>query len=405
MSKNEFLESEFNAFYQNALDSLNGTVYDSIINMNSKLSIIQGLDLLKNSEFRLAVIDGYWSDDHSTYNNVNTTYPNYLLSLNDAGVNNQDFGLFCHAFDSLLVSYGTLDTADPFFLDSLDNRMYRALELIASAEKSASLASLSLKSAILLNVNKKIGIMWNKINPQLTQLLSSSPKDVASIILSFMLVQISEADILKKAVTEAWYNKKGVIRLPTVTTEFSDHTSSTSVTIIGNILENGGADVTSRGIVWSTYYNPTIIDHLEPKGMGNGSFITTITGLSSGATYYARTFATNSVGTAYGNCFSFTATSSTGTKNDKISALDFKIYPNPTSAITTFRFQLESSEIINIKILNLNGQVVINKDMGNLPKGENQIQLNLYNLENGIYNCQITSDKTVKVAAKLLIFH
>jgi hypothetical protein len=47
--------------------------------------------------------------------------------------------------------------------------------------------------------------------------------------------------------------------------------------------------------------NPTITDNKTNDGSGPGSFISSIAGLTSGATYYIRAYATNSVGTAYGN--------------------------------------------------------------------------------------------------------
>ena len=76
---------EFETYYEDALDILRETPYDSLITMNSDLSIIQGLDALKNSELRMAVIDGYRANI-STYDNVVVTYPGYLAALNDSGV-------------------------------------------------------------------------------------------------------------------------------------------------------------------------------------------------------------------------------------------------------------------------------------------------------------------------------
>ena len=46
-------------------------------------------------------------------------------------------------------------------------------------------------------------------------------------------------------------------------------------------------------------------------GSGSGSFTSNITGLVSGTTYYVRAYATNSVGTSYGNQVTFTTSETT----------------------------------------------------------------------------------------------
>lgn len=73
----------------------------------------------------------------------------------------------------------------------------------------------------------------------------------------------------------------------------------------GNITDDGGASVTARGVCWSTSPIPTISKPHTTNGNGIGDFSSNITGLSSNMTYYVRAYATNSVGTAYGNERSF----------------------------------------------------------------------------------------------------
>jgi hypothetical protein len=74
----------------------------------------------------------------------------------------------------------------------------------------------------------------------------------------------------------------------------------------GNITNDGGATVISRGICWSIANNPTVINSNTIDGSGIGSYTSLLTGLVAGTTYYMRAYATNSVGTAYGNMFVFT---------------------------------------------------------------------------------------------------
>jgi uncharacterized protein (TIGR02145 family) len=63
----------------------------------------------------------------------------------------------------------------------------------------------------------------------------------------------------------------------------------------------------ARGVCWSTSPNPTLSDSYTVDSSGLGSFTSNLVGLTDNTTYYVRAYATNSVGTAYGNAVSFTA--------------------------------------------------------------------------------------------------
>ena len=94
--------------------------------------------------------------------------------------------------------------------------------------------------------------------------------------------------------------------LPTVTTNPPTNVMETSATINGNVASTGGATVTARGFCWSTSPNPTLSDDHSTNGSGPGSFSYTITDLVPTTTYYVRAYATNIVGTAYGDEHTFT---------------------------------------------------------------------------------------------------
>lgn len=96
-----------------------------------------------------------------------------------------------------------------------------------------------------------------------------------------------------------------VLQTPVLTTSNVTGTTSTSVLTGGNITSNGGFGVTSRGVCWNTLPNPSISNFKTVDSSGNGSFISKITGLNPSTTYFVRAYATNSVGTAYGNEISF----------------------------------------------------------------------------------------------------
>ena len=97
-----------------------------------------------------------------------------------------------------------------------------------------------------------------------------------------------------------------IAQLPTVTTTAATNIVSTIATSGGNITSNGGATVTVSGVCWSTSTTPTITNSKTTDGSTIGSYSSSITGLTANTTYYVRAYATNSVGTAYGNQITFT---------------------------------------------------------------------------------------------------
>lgn len=94
--------------------------------------------------------------------------------------------------------------------------------------------------------------------------------------------------------------------IPTITTTSITSLKSKSLISGGNVTDNGGESVTEYGICWSTNTAPTIANNKLSIGNGSGSYKGTITGLTPATTYYIRAYATNSIGTAYGNEISTT---------------------------------------------------------------------------------------------------
>ena len=88
---------------------------------------------------------------------------------------------------------------------------------------------------------------------------------------------------------------------PTLTTTDLSAVTATSFNSGGNITNDGGSPVTARGDCWSSNQNPTFSDSKTSDGTGTGIFTSSVTGLAAGTTYYARAYATNSIGTTYGN--------------------------------------------------------------------------------------------------------
>ena len=95
---------------------------------------------------------------------------------------------------------------------------------------------------------------------------------------------------------------------PTVTTSAVTNINKTTATAGGNVTNDGGINVTERGVVFSTSQNPTVADSKVTSGSGTGAFTCNLTGLEEGKTYYVRAYAMNVVGIGYGEQVDFTVT-------------------------------------------------------------------------------------------------
>jgi hypothetical protein len=103
---------------------------------------------------------------------------------------------------------------------------------------------------------------------------------------------------------ELFFKTAGV--LPTVTTNVPDAITASTAVLGGNVTAQGSATVTARGICLSTSVNPTVSDLKIAVGSGTGSYGTADARLKPNTAYYVRAFATNSVGTSYGENQTFT---------------------------------------------------------------------------------------------------
>ncbi len=94
--------------------------------------------------------------------------------------------------------------------------------------------------------------------------------------------------------------------VPSVSTTTVSNVTATSVTTGGDVAQDGGSPVTALGVAYGTSSSPTTSGTITNDGTGTGVFTSTLTGLTPSTTYYVRAYATNSVGTAYGNEVTFT---------------------------------------------------------------------------------------------------
>ena len=93
-----------------------------------------------------------------------------------------------------------------------------------------------------------------------------------------------------------------------VTTQAITGVTLSSAVAAGSVTALGVPHLIQHGVVWDTEPNPTINDNKTTEGPASmvGSFSCSLTGLTPGTVYYLRAYATNEVGTVYGDQVTFT---------------------------------------------------------------------------------------------------
>lgn len=94
--------------------------------------------------------------------------------------------------------------------------------------------------------------------------------------------------------------------IPSVTTVKVDQISETSAIVKCIVTKDGGTPVTKRGLIYGTTSDLTNnVTEIE-SGKDIGMFEVELKNLNSNTTYYVKAYATNEVGSSYGNVLSFT---------------------------------------------------------------------------------------------------
>ena len=95
-------------------------------------------------------------------------------------------------------------------------------------------------------------------------------------------------------------------KMPEVTTLEMQTVLDITATAGGYVSRDGGSPIIKRGVCYSISPKPTLNNSFVESSTGTGNYTCALTGLSSETEYYLRAFATNKVGTAYGNEVYFT---------------------------------------------------------------------------------------------------
>jgi len=100
---------------------------------------------------------------------------------------------------------------------------------------------------------------------------------------------------------EVSFETSTTVTIPIISTTTITNIQQITATGGGNVLSDGNATITARGVCWDVWSTPTILDSHTTDSTGSGSFVSSIIGLTANTHYYVRAYATNSEGTAYGS--------------------------------------------------------------------------------------------------------
>ena len=210
--------------------------------------------------------------------------------------------------------------------------------------------------------------------------------------------------------------------VPEVASNTLTSISDSSAICGGNVISEGSAEVTARGVCWSTSPRPTIADPHTADSFGTGSYTSTLTELTPNTTYYVRAYATNEVGTAYGQELFFTTLETDTVPIDTVptdtiptdtipidttniiqyETAHIHIYPNPTTNTVTIELTHETCYPgPEIQVFDLWGR--------RLDVAETRHGLSLQNVEidmspypAGIYLFKLINDGTVMAVRKVV---
>ena len=95
------------------------------------------------------------------------------------------------------------------------------------------------------------------------------------------------------------------VSLPSVVTVGVSNETGTTADSGGETITNGNGNISLKGIQWSSLADFSVIDGTTTDGTGTADYVSNITGLTAGNTYYVRAYVVNEAGIAYGQVIQF----------------------------------------------------------------------------------------------------
>lgn len=216
-----------------------------------------------------------------------------------------------------LSNFGFLLVFSLIFLSCEEEIKLSPPEVITGEITAATSSSAKVSGQIVLDGNTPIlesGVVYGKTaDPTIsdTKVVSAAKSGSFSVDLTgldFATTYHIRVFATNKVGTSYGLNKSFNTEavLPTVkTTVVSDIKSKTALSG-GEVLSDGGSTIIAKGVCWNTSPNPTTSNNKTSEGVGVGNFTSPISNLTFLTKYYVRSYATNSIGTAYGDEIIFT---------------------------------------------------------------------------------------------------
>jgi hypothetical protein len=118
----------------------------------------------------------------------------------------------------------------------------------------------------------------------------------------------------------------------------------------------------------------------------------TIVGLTAGTyEFQVQTVCGNSIGAWSPSGPTFViggGSKSNAIEEEVVEAGNMKIYPNPTSGQLNVEYSSDETSLVNLKVADMSGRIV-KQVQAIVQKGINQLEIDLSDLANGIYNLQV----------------
>jgi uncharacterized protein (TIGR02145 family) len=153
--------------------------------------------------------------------------------------------------------------------------------------------------------------------------------------------------------------------VPEITTTMTSNITYATAVSGGKITNDGGATFIAGGVCWSEFPSPTITNNKTIDRTTVGEFISTLTELKPERVYHLRAYATNTLGTAYGNDITFT----TPSESSSVLDADGNIY-NTINIGNQVWFQqnLKTTRYSNGDLIGTTTPVTLNISMESSPK-------------------------------------
>ena len=161
--------------------------------------------------------------------------------------------------------------------------------------------------------------------------------------------------------------------LPRVKTGSIYDITASSALCTGSLETAAGGSINELGVCWGQSENPTVDGNHVDSGVKSGEFRVTIQGLEAGITYYVRAYATNEIGTAYGEQVSFTAEANAeiNVKDKRLQAVLIELFDTDNDG------KVRKDEALAAKVL-----LASEKNIYNIEGLENYPNLTDIHLEN-----------------------